>query len=82
MAYTTSACTTVSVLSTPRQKPSSQATFASQLKAALEHASRLTEMYGTNNIDTAIAWETVKELLESHPYFSLLVVPDWSLERQ
>ncbi|MEM6839834.1 MAG: Calvin cycle protein CP12 [Cyanobacteria bacterium P01_C01_bin.120] len=33
-----------------------------RLKAALEHARRLTEMDGISPIDLAIAWETVEEL--------------------
>lgn len=33
-----------------------------QLQAALEHARRLTEMYGTHPIEVALAWETVEEL--------------------
>jgi hypothetical protein len=37
-------------------------------------------MHGAQNIDTVNAWKTVKDLLSSHPYFSPLVVPDWSLE--
>ncbi|MDB9525372.1 hypothetical protein PN498_05185 [Oscillatoria sp. CS-180] len=81
MAYTTRICTTASALSTSRQRQkqsSSRSAFGSRLKAALEHASRLTEMHGTNNIDTIIAWEAVKELLKSHPYFSTLTVPNWS----
>lgn len=32
------------------------------IKAALEHARRMTDMYGTSNINVAIAWETVEEL--------------------
>jgi hypothetical protein len=32
------------------------------LDAALEHARRLTAMYGTDNIEVALAWETVEEL--------------------
>ena len=40
------------------RKPSLETT----LQAALEHARRLTEMYGTDNIEVAIAWETVEEL--------------------
>jgi len=32
------------------------------LKAALEHARRLTAMYGTGTIEVALAWETVEEL--------------------
>ncbi|MCG8367589.1 MAG: Calvin cycle protein CP12 [Pseudanabaenales cyanobacterium] len=33
------------------------------LQAALEHARRLTEMNGVEAIQTALAWETVEELL-------------------
>ncbi|ESA35969.1 cp12 domai nprotein [Leptolyngbya sp. Heron Island J] len=62
MAYTTIAPTTASVISTPRQTPSSESTFATQLKAALEHARRLTEMHGPQSIDAALAWEAVEEL--------------------
>lgn len=82
MAYITPVGTTTSAFSMPRQRQqrSSQPVFSSRLKAALEHASRLSEMYGTRNIDTVIAWETVKELLRSHPYFSTLVVSGWNLE--
>ena len=32
------------------------------LEAALEHARRLTEMYGIEKIETVLAWETVEEL--------------------
>ena len=32
------------------------------LEAAFEHARRLTEMYGTEKIETVLAWETVEEL--------------------
>ena len=82
MAYTTPVCTAASALSIPqqRQKPSRQPVFSSRLKAALEHASRLSEMYGSGNRDTVIAWKTVQELLKSHPYFSALVVSNWNLE--
>lgn len=45
-----------------QQKPSAQATFETRLKAALEHARRLTAMHGPKSIDAAIAWETVEEL--------------------
>lgn len=37
-------------------------TLETRLKAALEHARRLTQMNGTRSIDVAIAWETVEEL--------------------
>ncbi|MEO0406565.1 MAG: CP12 domain-containing protein [Cyanobacteria bacterium P01_A01_bin.135] len=39
-------------------KPNLEATF----EAALEHARRLTTMFGIDNPETAIAWETVEEL--------------------
>jgi hypothetical protein len=82
MASITTVGTATSALPTlrQRQKPSSRPAFGSRLKAALEHANRLTEMHGIHDTDTVIAWETVQELLKSHPYFSTLVVPDWSLE--
>lgn len=62
MAYTTTASTTAPAISTPPQPPSSESAFDTQLKAALEHARRLTEMHGTQNIEVALAWETVEEL--------------------
>ncbi|EDX86839.1 hypothetical protein S7335_4546 [Synechococcus sp. PCC 7335] len=37
-------------------------TFENRLKAALEHARRLTEMHGYYSTEVAIAWETVEEL--------------------
>jgi hypothetical protein len=33
------------------------------LQAAREHARRLTEMYGINSPEVAVAWDTVEELL-------------------
>ena len=68
MSYTTvtsataTTSTNTSLADTPLQKPSSEATFETRLKAALEHARRLTEMHGPRSIDAAIAWETVEEL--------------------
>lgn len=62
MAYTTTAPTTAPPISTPLHTPSSEAAFETQLKAALEHARRLTEMQGPENIEVALAWETVEEL--------------------
>lgn len=35
------------------------------LEIALEHARRLSAIYGTSNIQVAIAWETVEELLSA-----------------
>ena len=62
MAYTTIAAATTLSLSTSLEKPSAESTFETRLKAALEHARRLTEMHGPRSIDAAIAWETVEEL--------------------
>ena len=59
MAYTT---TTAPTIATPLQTPSSEAAFATQFQAALEHARRLTEMQGPESIEVALAWETVEEL--------------------
>ena len=44
------------------QPPSLKLTLENRLKAALEHARRLTKMQGYWSIDVAIAWETVEEL--------------------
>jgi hypothetical protein len=44
----------------PRLK--GQPALDNALQAALEHARRLTEMYGVDNVEVAIAWETVEEL--------------------
>ncbi len=52
--------TTTSTTDLQPQLP--QATAENRLKAALEHARRLTQMHGYENIDVAIAWETVGEL--------------------
>jgi len=43
-----------------------QPTLTARLQVALEHARRLTALYGTNNQDVAIAWETVEELSTTH----------------
>ena len=65
MSYTTVTSATATtpatapLPSTPLQKPSSETTFETRLKAALEHARRLTEMCGPRSLDAAIAWETV-----------------------
>ena len=58
MAYTTITPTTAPTISTP----SSESAFETQLQAALEHARRLTEMYGPENMEVVHAWETVEEL--------------------
>ncbi len=43
-------------------RSTAKASLDNALKAALEHARRLTAMYGTDNIEVALAWETVDEL--------------------
>ncbi|MBE9176388.1 Calvin cycle protein CP12 [Synechocystis salina LEGE 06155] len=52
-------------------------TLENRLKAALEHARRITEIYGLGSLDAVLAWETVEELqqvdkpqLKSTPYNS------------
>ncbi|NEZ58575.1 Calvin cycle protein CP12 [Adonisia turfae] len=63
MSYTTIATTTAPLIPISLQQPSSDSSaFATRLKAALEHARRLTEMHGPRSIDAAIAWEAVEEL--------------------
>ena len=52
--------TTISTINLQPQSP--QSTAENRLKAALEHARRLTQMHGQQNVDVAIAWETVEEL--------------------
>lgn len=37
-------------------------TLDTALQAALEHARRLTSMFGTDCVEVAIAWDTVEEL--------------------
>ena len=61
MTYTAVAPAQAASTST-HQKPSSESAFETRLKAALEHARRLTDMHGPRSIDAAIAWETVEEL--------------------
>ncbi len=46
----------------PEVKVPSTPSLDNQFQAALEHARRLTNMYGTNRIEVALAWETVEEL--------------------
>lgn len=40
----------------------SKTVLETTLSAALEHARRLTAMYGTNNAEAVFAWEAVEEL--------------------
>ncbi|MEM8809586.1 MAG: Calvin cycle protein CP12 [Cyanobacteria bacterium P01_G01_bin.38] len=58
MAYTTTVPSTPA-FSSPTLPSSVSET---RLRAALEHARRLTAMHGNNSIEVAIAWETVEEL--------------------
>lgn len=58
MSYVTLTPVDAACVSTTR----SSVTLEARLKAALEHARRLTEMPATRSIDVAIAWETVEEL--------------------
>ncbi|TVQ09292.1 MAG: hypothetical protein EA368_09820 [Leptolyngbya sp. DLM2.Bin27] len=45
--------------------PVIQPTLESRLQVALEHARRLSALYGTGT-EVAIAWETVEELSTAH----------------
>ncbi|MEB3268774.1 MAG: Calvin cycle protein CP12 [Leptolyngbya sp.] len=56
MAYTLTAPTPEVTTATP------QPSLDTAIAAALEHARRLTAMYGTDRPEVAIAWETVEEL--------------------
>lgn len=56
----TAACTING--STECQPLSPEYTYENRLKAAVEHARRLTQMHGYQSVDTAITWETVEEL--------------------
>ncbi len=58
--------TTIPTVDLQPQLPES--TAENRLKAALEHARRLTEMYGCQRIEVAIAWETVEELQTARSY--------------
>ncbi|MGB3138290.1 MAG: CP12 domain-containing protein [Nodosilinea sp.] len=58
MSATTAAFTATTTTTTVERKPSSE----SQMRAALEHARRLTAMNGHHNREVAIAWEVVEEL--------------------
>lgn len=58
----------VNIVSAPTSTPApplpltGKSSLDNALQAALEHARRLTEMNGTDNIEVALAWETVEEL--------------------
>lgn len=69
MAYTTTA-PGIPAFSSSTTAPSSAAETSAtetsaaevRLRAALEHARRLTIMHGNSGIEVALAWETVEEL--------------------
>lgn len=50
---------------TSQTSPQVQPTIETNFQAALEHARRLTEMYGAGSVEVAIAWETVEELAKA-----------------
>ncbi|EDX85616.1 CP12 domain protein [Synechococcus sp. PCC 7335] len=58
-----------------QQSPSPETTYENRLQAALEHARRLTHMYGYQSADVAIAWETVEELRTFYRERLLPLVP-------
>jgi hypothetical protein len=62
MTYTTDFTKTAAPVENQVTSTPAAPSLDKQLQAALEHARRLTEMYGTNPIEVALAWETVDEL--------------------
>lgn len=62
MSATTAAFTATTTTSTPSTTVERKPSLESQMRAALEHARRLTAMNGTHNREVAIAWEVVEEL--------------------
>lgn len=57
--------TTSPQVTQPEVRVPSKPSLESRIMAALEHARRLTAMYGTDNVEVAIAWETVEELQDA-----------------
>lgn len=49
-------------ITTPATRPTTDR-LESELRAALEHARRMTELCGTDTPDVAVAWDVVEELL-------------------
>lgn len=52
-----------SITKTAISYPASQKSLETSLQAALEHARRLTQMYGIGTTEVAVAWDTVEELV-------------------
>lgn len=75
---TTPATTLPSTTTLPaaeRQTPLPESTRDNRLQAALEHARRLTQMRGYQDVDVAIAWETVEELRTARREQAMSSVP-------
>jgi hypothetical protein len=63
MTYTVTAPSSTQPKTAPASKTApAKPSLDNAISAALEHARRLTAMYGTANTEVAIAWETVEEL--------------------
>jgi len=66
MPYTNIALQQTSEMTPSLQQPvsplASDSASTTRLKAALEHARRLTEMHGPCSLEAALAWETVEEM--------------------
>lgn len=52
-----------SLTTTPISECESKTSLETSFQAALEHARRLTQMYGIGGTEVALAWETVEELV-------------------
>ncbi|MGB3789237.1 MAG: CP12 domain-containing protein [Phormidesmis sp.] len=63
---TTAVTSNTTIHAIEQQPVSSESTYENRLKAALEHARRLTQMHGHRNVDVALAWETVEELQSAY----------------
>ena len=66
---------TTSAAGVERQSLSRELTYENRWKAAVEHARRLTKMYGYQHVDVAIAWETVEELRSARSRQPIQSVP-------
>lgn len=62
MVHTTEKLVTTPSISRLESKKSLETSF----QAALEHARRLTQMYGIEATEVAVAWETVEELITAN----------------
>ncbi|MGF1567886.1 MAG: CP12 domain-containing protein [Nodosilinea sp.] len=75
MLYATQPRTVESMTAT---SPETHGLLETHLRAALEHARRLTAMYGTGNLEVVMAWETYEELLTAQAHRAESAAPSSS----